>query len=267
MAAVADGLTELMLPNPSQVSLNTQNAVKADSFNDIATLFVLDSLGHECLRSTEYVIDNFLNELSSTLSLTTKGHYFSLMVDSKLLCQKFNYFRTMFDIDMRESQQRNKVELQDIQLIDFLHIYVHNADSEKRVCGFCQYNDDLMTFRLIDTCVYLQADDVYENSMIRLLHCMSSTNCLGSMVCAFKYSHEMLFSKALQFSLFYCKELFRQRCKLEKHLLSYCSGIEDFYLTHPMLNRDAACEAGAELHKSMLQVFSSFPLVCTTIPH
>lgn len=237
-------LTKLLLRNHAGENVDINKAAEEDICRLVIDPFIMLSLGSPCLQSQQYIIDQLLGNLSSLLQLTATSHHFSILIDRQLLMDHCKYFRSMFEMDVIESR-RDTVELHDIELIDFLHLYHHMSVLQEDDCQLCGYNGDAIRFRLIDTCIYLQEDTIYNYSMTHLLKHLSSINCFDAMLCAFKYSHKQLFSTALRFSLFYFSSVLNQKQYLREHVGSSCSNIVFFYLTHPMLNRginNVSCE-------------------------
>ena len=94
-----------------------------------------------------------------------------------------------------------------------------------------------MLFHLIDCVVYLQSDDVYRNSINKLSNMVNPQNCFRAMLCGNNYSEEMLYSRALRFSLYFADEILSDEeivCLIREQA-SQSDAIQR-YFAHPLLH-------------------------------
>ena len=238
MSEVDNELATLLFTNKSALATDIENTSQ-HIWKAVVLPIILQALGDECLENectTNDIplLDDFFNEAK----LTYDARYFYLTVRLRFLIENFKYFQCMFELNMRESREK-EIILHDINLVDFAHIHHHIVSNSTGFCRFCRMGDHAMVFRLIDTSIYLQSTRVYEDMVSSLLENMLPQYSLDAMVSAYKYSNEELFSYALRSSLFYAKTVFTKPCKLSHYSDSGYSALVQFYLDHPMLNKQS----------------------------
>lgn len=152
---------------------------------------------------------------------------------SKARLTPFKYFQALLNSGMLEAQQ-SKIEMKTLSLIDFLHSYNHIAeDLDTLSCELCNMCNYKLLYKMLETLLYLQNDELIEKSINYLITNMTRNSCVQGLIFGETYSISELKLTSMRFCLHYADFVTKNFMPMLSKNLSD-SSMDDF-INHPQL--------------------------------